>query len=105
VPLPATLTDVKQGKVRNAAEYGSQSLRPHILAALLATRIFADHPLRNLAKKHPDILRKLDQLATLRDSSSHASTRASPNLIEVDRCIETVYHLVSNILNLSYSPD
>ncbi|MFO0449068.1 MAG: hypothetical protein ACK52I_10485 [Pseudomonadota bacterium] len=105
VPLPATLTDVKQGKVRNAAEYGSQSLRPHILAALLATRIFADHPLRNLAKKHPDILSKLDQLATLRDSSSHASTRASPNLTEVDRCIETVYYLVSNILHLSYSPD
>jgi len=107
VPLPATLIDVKQGKVRNAAEYGSQSLRPHILAALLATRKFRDHPLHNLAQTHPDILSRLDWLATLRDASSHASSRASPNLTltECDRCIETVYHLVSNILNLSYSPD
>jgi len=105
MPLPATLTDVKQGKVRNAAEYGSQSLRPHILAALLATRIFADHPLHNLAQTYPDILSRLDQLATLRDASSHASSRASPNITECDRCIETIYHLVSSILNLSYSPD
>ena len=107
VPLPATLTDVKQGKVRNAAEYGSQSLRPHILASLLATRIFTDHPLHNLAQIYPDILSRLDQLATLRDSCSHASSRASPNptISECDRCIETIYHLVSNILNLSYSPD
>ena len=106
-PLPATLTDVKQGKVRNAAEYGSQSLRPHILAALLATRKFREHPLHDLAQTHPDILSRLDQLATLRDASSHASSRASPNLTltECDRCIETVYHLVSNILNLSYSLD
>jgi hypothetical protein len=106
-PLPATLTDVKQGKVRNAAEYGSQSLRPHILAALLATRKFREHPLHDLAQTYPDILSRLDQLATLRDASSHDSSRASPNLTlsECDRCIETVYHLVSNILNLSYSPD
>jgi hypothetical protein len=85
----------------------SQSLRPNILAALLATRKFGEHPLHNLAQKHPDILSRLDRLATLRDSSSHASTRASPilTLSECDRCIETVYHLVSNILNLSYSPD
>jgi hypothetical protein len=107
VPLPATLTDVKQGKVRNAAEYGSQSIRPLILAALLATRIFADHPLHNLAQIYPGILSRLDQLATLRDASSHASSRASPNLTpdQCDRCIETIYHLVSNILNLSYFPD
>ncbi len=107
VPLPSTLTDVKQGKVRNASEYGSQSLRPHILAALLATRKFGEHPLHNLAQTHPDILSRLDQLATLRDASSHASSRASPNLTlsECDRCIETIYHLVANILNLSYSPD
>jgi len=107
VPLSATLTDVKQGKVRNAAEYGSQSLRPHILAALIATRKFGEHPLHNLAQIYPDIISRLDQLATLRDSCSHASSRASPNptISECDRCIETVYHLVSNILNLSYSPD
>jgi hypothetical protein len=105
VPLPPKLTGPQQREIRNAAEYGNQSLRPHILAALLATRNFDDHPLHNLAKKHPAILSRLDELAELRNNSGHGSSRASPNLTGVDRCIETVYHLVSNILNLSYSPD
>ncbi|MCA6522841.1 MAG: hypothetical protein IM596_13615 [Pseudanabaena sp. M051S1SP2A07QC] len=105
VPIPPKLTGPQQREVRNAAEYGNQSLRPHILASLLATRIFVDHPLHSLAKKYPDILSRLDDLAELRNNSGHGSSRASPNLTEVDRCIETVYHLVSSILNLSYSPD
>ena len=107
VPLPPRLTGPQQWEIRKAAEYGNQPLRSQILAAILATRIFSDHPLHNLAKKYPDILSRLDELGKLRNSSGHGSSRASPNLTldQCDRCIETVYHLVSNILNLSYSPD
>lgn len=107
IPLPSTLTNVNKNKVRSASEYGNQSLRPHILAALLATRIFPNHPLHHLAEEHPNILTQLDKLAGLRDDSSHASSRASPTITvtEVDHCIHSIYCLVANILNLPYSPE
>ncbi|MEB3220272.1 MAG: hypothetical protein VKN72_29115 [Nostocales cyanobacterium 94392] len=107
VPLPTTLTNVNKNKVRTASEYGNQSLRPHMLAALLATRIFPNHPLYHLAEEHPNILTQLDKLAGLRDDSSHASSRASPTITvaEVDHCIHSIYCLVANILNLPYSPE
>jgi len=107
-PIPYSLTNIDQNYVRSAAQNNKGSLRARIIAALLATRIFPDHSLHNLARSHPDILIDLDELADLRNASGHYNAgRASPetDLIKADRSIETIYKLVANILNLSYSPD
>ena len=107
-PIPYSLTNIDQNYIRNVEKNNKGSLRARIIAALLATRIFQDHSLHNLARSHPDILIDLDELADLRNASGHYNAgRASPetDLIKADRSIETIYKLVANILNLSYSPD
>lgn len=100
-PLPNSLLDVKQGKVKSAADYGEASLRPHLLAALLTTRHDDKHPLQMLAQKAPDMLYRLDKLAGMRDKSSHSSKQQLA-LTEVSQQIFTVYQFVASMLSSTY---
>ena len=54
--LPRSLTDVKAGKVKNAAETGEGSLRPLLLATLFTASKQPSHPLRNVATDNPNLL-------------------------------------------------
>jgi hypothetical protein len=70
-PLPPSLARVRHGKVQNAAQYGGGSLRPLLVLALLSTAGLDQHPLRRAAAEAPDLLHRLDAVATVRDSSAH----------------------------------
>lgn len=72
-PLPDSLTRVKHGKVRFAAESGGGSLRPRLIVTMLAAYHKLLHPLRVAGRVRPALLEELDQLASLRDESSHAA--------------------------------
>jgi hypothetical protein len=72
VPLPASLTGVKRGKVQSASERGGGSLRPRLIVAVLGAYHKLLHPLRAAGAVRPDLLRELDHLASLRDESGHA---------------------------------
>jgi hypothetical protein len=98
--LPNTLLDVKQGKIRSAADSGIGSLRSHLLAALLTARYQNQHPLNLLAKKSPDMLILLDKLAEMRDKSSHSSNQKL-EMEEVSQQIDIVYEFVSGMLGIN----
>ncbi|MUG96347.1 hypothetical protein F7734_30000 [Scytonema sp. UIC 10036] len=102
-PLPSSLVDVKQGKVRFAADSGRGSLRSYILAGLLTARHGSHHPLQLVAQKAPDMLIRLDKLAGMRDRSSHSSNQQL-EIPEVLQQISTVYEVVASTLELNYQP-
>ena len=100
-PLSKSLVDVKQGKIKSAADYGEGSLRSHLLAALLTTRHDSKHPLQLVAQNAPEMLTRLDNLAQLRDKSSHFSNQQL-TLSEVSPQISTVYEFVARMLEITY---
>ncbi|MEC4815056.1 MAG: hypothetical protein SAK29_17515 [Scytonema sp. PMC 1069.18] len=100
-PLPKSLVDVKQGKVKSAADYGEGSLRSHLLAALLTTRHDNKHPLQLVAQNAPEMLARLDNLAELRDKSSHFSNQQL-TIQDVSLQISTVYEFIARMLGIPY---
>lgn len=101
IPLPHALLSVDINYIKSAADSGRQSLRPHVLAALLTAINYPEHPLRTLAQKYPNFLQNLDELAKLRNQSGHASNQQL-NLSDIEQQIDNVYKLVANILQLTY---
>jgi hypothetical protein len=95
-PLPVTLSSVRRGKVQYAEQRMSGSLRPLLVLALLCADRAEDHPLRRAARAHPDLLHRLDELATARDRASHDGAGALAQL--VNRHVETAYAAVDALL-------
>jgi len=95
-PLPASLASVRRGKVQNAEQYGTGSLRPLALLTLLCAGRHTDHPLACAASSQPDLLHRLDALASARDRAAHdgGETRSD----QVDRHVETTYLTVQSLL-------
>ncbi|MCY1083022.1 hypothetical protein [Archangium lansingense] len=80
-----------------AAREGGQSLRPHLLAALMTASMDGTHPLHAAARTTPELLERLDTLATVRDTSAaHARRRPAPPLTVEQRLsvISAVYEAV-----------
>lgn len=95
-PLPVTLSSVRRGKVQYAEQRMSGSLRPLLVLALLCADHDEDHPLRRAARTHPDLLHRLDELATARDRAAHDGASALAQL--VNRHVETAYAAVEALL-------
>jgi hypothetical protein len=70
-PLPHTLSSVRSGKVQAAEHQGGGSLRPLVLLALLCADQDPAHPLRRAGPRWPDLLHRLDALASARDRAAH----------------------------------
>jgi hypothetical protein len=96
-PLPDSLTRVRQGKVRSAAEFGGGSLRPRLIVAILAAYHKLLHPLRAAGQVRPELLRELDRLASFRDESGHAIANGTgiPPLPVVVEQTEIAYATIS----------
>jgi hypothetical protein len=102
-PLPRSLARVQAGKVRWAAEHGGQSLRPHLLAALLTAHADASHPLHGAARQCPDLLHRLDALAEMRDTlaaHAHGRSLSGPQL---STAISTVYATIEALRGATLS--
>ena len=95
-PLPESLSSVRRGKVQNAEQYGGGSLRPLTLLALLCADRHDDHPLHRAATRQPDLLHRLDALASARDRAAHDGAATWPE--RVGAHVETTYLLTEHLL-------
>lgn len=102
-PLPPSLTGVRQGKVRQAAERNSGSLRPRLIAAMLAAGYKLMHPLRSAAAVRPRLLHELDALALLRDGSGHAE-RNGAGAVTIETVLEQAELAYITVQLLSTDP-
>ena len=95
-PLPETLSSVRRGKVQSAEQYGGGSLRPLALLALLCAGRSDDHPLHRAAVHQPDLLHRLDALASARDRAAHDGAATWPERVAAH--VETTYLLAEHLL-------
>lgn len=95
-PLPQTLSRVRQGKIQHAEQHGGGSLRPLVVLALLCADLKDRHPLRRTAASHPDLLHRLDALATDRDRAAHDSAATWSR--KAHSHIDTVYDAVQALV-------
>ena len=95
-PLPTTLSSVRRGKVQYAERSGSGSLRPLLVLSLLCADQDEDHPLRTTANAHPDLLHRLDGLATARDRAAHDGAQTWPK--KVQGHVDTAFATVGSLL-------
>jgi len=95
-PLPESLSSVRRGKVQYAEQRMSGSLRPLVLLALLASGRDGEHPLAKSGAAQPDLLHRLDALATARDRAAHDGSAAWPE--RVGQHVETAFLTVQHLL-------
>jgi hypothetical protein len=95
-PLPETLSSVRRGKVQHAEQHATGSLRPLVVLALLCADGNDNHPLRRAARTTPDLLHRLDELATDRDRAAHDGAATWPQ--QVQRHVDTAYAAVEALL-------
>ncbi|MCB9609590.1 MAG: hypothetical protein H6716_23565 [Polyangiaceae bacterium] len=95
-PLPETLSSVRRGKVQYAEDRGGGSLRPLVILGLLCADRDDEHPLCRAAAASPDLLHRLDELATARDRAAHDGAKTWPD--KVERHVDTAYAAVEALL-------
>ncbi len=95
-PLPVTLSSVRRGKVQYAEQGGGGSLRPLVVLGLLCADRDEDHPFRRAGRTAPDLLHRLDELATARDRAAHDGAATWPQ--KVQRHVDTAYAAVEALL-------
>jgi hypothetical protein len=104
-PLPKGLLHVRGGKVRSVLESRKGTVRPVLLACLLAAAGDANHPLRRLAGPHPDILARIHLIGEWRDPASHYTRRTSgdpgprrPSLSQLEDGVRTAIEIARQLL-------
>ena len=102
VDVPEALTRVKQGQVRAVSDYDAAwHLRPLVAATLLRARTETNHPLRRAAKEAPDLLARVERVATLAGEAVHGGEVDWPDpLGVVEDAVETTLQVVAALLNL-----
>lgn len=95
-PLPETLSSVRRGKVQHAEQGGGGSLRPLVVLGLLCADRDEEHPFRRAGRTAPDLLHRLDALATARDRAAHDGAATWPQ--KVQRHVDTAYAAVEALL-------
>ncbi|QKW13386.1 hypothetical protein [Verrucosispora sp. NA02020] len=84
-------------QVARAAKGHLPSLRPLLVAVLLASAEHPDHPLRSSIRHRPDLLDRLDGTTKLRNQGSHGEDR-EPTAHEADDVLDLAYWTVSHLL-------
>ena len=99
VPLPESLSKVVAAKIYGAEKYGSASLRPLLLLALLCAEREESHLLHGVASETPELLLRIDALAGARDRAAH--DQANSPVPDVKPHVETAFLLAQAILHTS----
>lgn len=92
--VPSRILSITRGQVKDA-ERGKGSLRSALALSLLAARWKEDHPLRRALKTRPDLLQRLDELASDRNPAAHGGNTA-PSVVR--QHIATAYDAVEAFL-------
>jgi len=95
-PLPETLSSVRRGKIQYAEQQMSGSLRALVILALLRADRDETHPLHLASGGHPDLLHRLDALASARDRAAHDGSDTWPKM--VGGHVETAFIAVEILL-------
>lgn len=93
--VPSGIQSIRRRQVKDA-ENGKGSLRSALVLALLAARWNKDHPLRRTLKAHPDMLERLDELASDRNRAAHGGANTTTSCAQ--RHIGTAYDAVEAFL-------
>ena len=92
--VPSRILSITRSQVKDA-EKGKGSLRSALVLSLFAARWNEDHPLRRALKARPDLLQRLDELASDRNPAAHGGDTAQSI---VHRHIATAYDAVDAFL-------
>ena len=100
VPLPKAMLFATAGKIQAAAQPGGHwQLRPLLVATLLAVDSHRDHPFRRAARIAPDLLDKIDTIATKGGGAGHADS-ATTTLHDVNATVDLTYTVISILSGL-----
>ena len=92
--VPSRILSITRSQVKDA-EKGKGSLRSVMVLSLLAARWNEDHPLRRALKARPDLLQRLDELASDRNPAAHGGDTAQSI---VHRHVATAYDAIEAFL-------
>lgn len=92
--VPSRILSITRSQVKDA-EKGKGSLRSALVLSLFAARWHREHPLRRALKARPDLLQRLDALATDRNPAAHGGDTVQSS---VHRHIATAYDAVEAFL-------
>lgn len=98
VPIPERFSRAPARGVRAAAEGRPSTLKCQVVAALLAARSHATHPLRSAATTAPDLLETLDGAITRRNRGAHDDKGRVDLKEDVEKQIEVTYRIVRLLL-------
>jgi hypothetical protein len=100
--VPDGLLRVTQGQVRSVTEYrDSWRLQPLVVATLLRAIDDAGHPLYGAARKVPDLLGRIAQVAAQGGEAAHDADEPQFDLAAVEACIDTTITVVGVLLGLA----
>lgn len=104
-PFPRSLLNVKPGQIRAVAEFNDNwRLRPLITATALAAYRDTTHPFSKAAKRSPNLLDCIDEVASAGGKAGHANGE-SPSIEDLERITDEVYHIASVIIGLAEFDD
>ncbi len=95
-PLPATLSSVQSGKVYSAERWNKGGLRSLLLLCLLCADQNKAHPLCKIGATSPDLLHRIDALATARDQAAHDGATVCAD--KIPEHVETTYAAIKALL-------
>jgi hypothetical protein len=105
VPLPKAMLFATAGKIQAAAQPGGHwQLRPLLVATLLAVDSHRNHPFRHAARIAPDLLDKIDTIATKGGGAGHADS-ATTTLHDVNATVDLTYTVISILSGLGGDAD
>lgn len=99
--LPEALCGVRKGQVHAVSDYAdSWRLRPLVVATLLGARDAPGHPLRTAAGKAPDVLERIERVASLGGEAAHGSEDGRLGVDTANTTVQETLEIVGLLLDL-----
>ena len=103
--LSSQLCGVPKYQVQAVSKYGDYwRLRPLVVATLLRARDDREHPLRSAARKAPDVLERIERVASLGGEAAHGGGDGRPDVDTVNAAVQETLEIVGLLLGLSIRP-
>ena len=103
--LPGPMRRFRQSQIRAVCEYSdSWRLRPLVAATILRAKMDREHPLCLAAKRVPDLICRIENVANLAGEAAHAGGTEKLNPDEVERVVQDTLEVVACLLDLPTQP-
>jgi hypothetical protein len=98
-PLPCSMSNMRPGTLKSAADHPDGGARATLLASVLAASERVDHPLRRVASVNPRFIDELDRLIQIGDDAAHPDGPLLPQA-EVNTFADDIYRMVGLLTGL-----